>query len=42
MGQSTNDAVVLDAQIKLGREEYVLSMEQREKSNDVAVTDAQT
>ncbi len=40
MGQRSNDAAVMDAQILLGREECVLGMGQN--SNDAAVKDAQT
>ena len=44
MGQrrNTDVAAVMDAQIKLGREECALSMEQHGQRNDAVVMDAQT
>ena len=39
--KNTNDAVVMDAQIKLRREEFALSTGQRLNTNGVALKDAQ-
>jgi hypothetical protein len=41
MGQSSNYAAVKDALILLRREECVLGMGQKSRSNDAAVKDAQ-
>ena len=40
-GQRSNDAAVKDAQTKLSREEYALSMGHHVRGSDAAVKDAQ-